>query len=116
MSIRGIGDGYAFQRLLWLLVGTVIVPTILLALYGVMAIRNQNAAILQQVQEQQEVRLQHATRVLFQHIGEVDDAVRAGATLCATAASETCALDGDSVSATWYWPSGDPPPSDLVEF
>ena len=34
-AIRGIGDGYAFQRLLWLLVGTVIVPTVLLSLFGV---------------------------------------------------------------------------------
>jgi two-component system phosphate regulon sensor histidine kinase PhoR len=45
MSIRGIGDGYAFQRLLWLLVGTVIVPTILLSLFGLGAIRNQQTAL-----------------------------------------------------------------------
>ena len=37
MSIRGIGDAYAFQRLLWLLIGTVIVPTALLAVYGTCA-------------------------------------------------------------------------------
>ncbi|MEZ4237768.1 MAG: hypothetical protein R3F59_16800 [Myxococcota bacterium] len=46
MSIRGLGDGYAY-RLLWLLVGTVIVPTVLLSLFGVAAIRNQGAAVLQ---------------------------------------------------------------------
>src|SRR5690606_22637912 len=44
LSTRGIGDAYAFQRLLWLLVGTVIVPTVLLSLYGGMALRNQQAA------------------------------------------------------------------------
>ena len=44
-GIRGIGDGYAFQRLLWLLVGTVLAPTFVLTLFGVAAIRNQRAAI-----------------------------------------------------------------------
>ncbi len=44
MSIRGIGDGYGFQRLLWLLVGTVIVPTILLSLFGLGVIRDQQSA------------------------------------------------------------------------
>jgi two-component system phosphate regulon sensor histidine kinase PhoR len=45
-SIRGIGDTYAFQRLLWLLVGTVIVPTLLLSLVGVLAYRNERVALL----------------------------------------------------------------------
>jgi two-component system phosphate regulon sensor histidine kinase PhoR len=45
VSIRGIGDGYAFQRLLWLLVGTVIVPTILLSLFGLGAIRYQQTEL-----------------------------------------------------------------------
>jgi len=45
-SIRGIGDAYAFQRLLWLLVGTVIVPTLLLSLFGVLAYRNERVAML----------------------------------------------------------------------
>ena len=115
MSVRGIGDGYAFQRLLWLLVGTVIVPTILLALYGVMAIRNQNAAIVQQVQEQQEVRLQHATRVLFQQIGEVDETVRAAAASCDRSSAAACQLGGAAISKSWYWRTEDVPPVDLVD-
>ena len=115
MSVRGIGDGYAFQRLLWLLVGTVIVPTILLALYGGMAIRNQNAAIVQQVQEQQEIRLQYATRVLFQQIREVDTGLREVARGCAASRSVACELSGESVASSWYWRNDDPAPQELVD-
>ncbi len=116
MSVRGIGDGYAFQRLLWLLVGTVIVPTILLALYGVMAIRNQNAAIVQQVQEQQEVRLQHATRVLFQEIQDIDAKTRAGAVACASHSRDACDLDRSGVAASWFWRTEEGPPETLAPF
>ena len=35
MSVRGLGDAYAFRRLLWLVIVTVVVPTVLLASYGV---------------------------------------------------------------------------------
>lgn len=45
MSIRGVGDGYAFQRLLWLLVGMVILPTLLLTVFGLLAIRDQQTAM-----------------------------------------------------------------------
>jgi len=114
MSVRGIGDGYAFQRLLWLLVGTVIVPTILLALYGVMAIRNQNAAIVQQVQEEQEVRLQHATRALFQEIQGIDAQMRSAARTCGTRDNATCDLGGNGVSQSWYWLDSESPPVSLV--
>lgn len=72
MSVRGIGDAFAFQRLLWLLVGTVIVPTVLLTLYGVMAIRNQQAAIEEQVRKQQDVRLQFGATELYDQIARTD--------------------------------------------
>jgi signal transduction histidine kinase len=113
MSVRGIGDGYAFQRLLWLLVGTVIVPTILLALYGVMAIRNQNAAIVQRVQVEQEIRLQFATRVLFQEIQEIDAGMRSAARACGAREQTTCVLSADGVVESWYWPDADLPPLEL---
>ena len=70
MAIRGIGDAYAFQRLLWLLVGTVVVPTALLALYGVVAIRNERHAMGERVRLE---RVERSLRV------SLESAVSAGA-------------------------------------
>ncbi|MEQ1505585.1 MAG: HAMP domain-containing sensor histidine kinase [Myxococcota bacterium] len=72
MSIRGIGDGFAFQRLLWLLVGTVIVPTVLLSLFGVAAIRNQGAAVLHELDRLRAERLEIGARTLASRIAAVE--------------------------------------------
>ncbi len=113
MSARGIGDAYAFQRLLWLLVGTVIVPTVLLTLYGVMAIRNQQAAIEEQVRSAQEERLRFAAGLVFEEVDGLDDAVRTAVASCAL----PCSPRPLGVSDAWGWDgpvptalSGDAPP------
>jgi signal transduction histidine kinase len=113
VSVRGIGDGYAFQRLLWLFLGTVIAPTILLALYGVSAIRNQNAWVTQQARQSQELRLQDAARQLFSDIGHVDGRVRARVEQCLAHADKPCAPEEDRVASLWLWPAGEAPPAAL---
>ncbi len=106
MSIRGIGDGFAFQRLLWLLVGTVVVPTILLAAYGVAAIRAQEVALLTELQRQQDGSLRDAARYLFDEVARVDGAAHDLAGGCAPGAA--CPV-APGVAELWTW-SGAPPP------
>ncbi|MEZ4319086.1 MAG: ATP-binding protein [Myxococcota bacterium] len=105
MAIRGIGDAYAFQRLLWLLVGTVIVPTVLLTLYGVMAIRNQQAAIEEQVRRDQEERLRVGASMFFEEVAGLDQAVRTAVLGCEL----PCAPRPRGISAAWGW-RDEPPP------
>ncbi|MCB9667904.1 MAG: HAMP domain-containing histidine kinase [Alphaproteobacteria bacterium] len=100
MSVRGIGDAFAFQRLLWLLVGTVIVPTVLLSLYGVMAIRNQQAAIEEQVRREQAERLQFAARTIFEGVERADAEVRASLPGCS---GSTCPPPEQGVQTVWRW-------------
>lgn len=100
MSVRGIGDAFAFQRLLWLLVGTVIVPTVLLSLYGVMAIRNQQAAIEEQVRREQAARLQFAAEVIFERIADADAAARSAVEACA---GPDCPAPLPGVATLWTW-------------
>jgi signal transduction histidine kinase len=99
VAVRGIGDAYAFQRLLWLLVGTVIVPTVLLTLYGVMAIRNQQAAIEEQVRGNQEERLRYAASLVFDEVAGLDDAVRAAVASCVL----PCSPRPPGVGDAWGW-------------
>lgn len=99
MSVRGIGDAFAFQRLLWLLVGTVIVPTVLLSLYGVMAIRNQQDALAEQVRRDQSERLGLAASAIFDGIERTDLRVRASAPVC----SGRCGVELPGVAAMWAW-------------
>lgn len=113
MSVRGIGDGYAFQRLLWLLVGTVIVPTVLLSLYGGMAIRNQQAAIVQQLTQERQRRLQTAAQAIFADIAQVDARVHSAIEGCAHTLP-ACEAQVDGVGALWAWSSLEPTPRDLV--
>lgn len=112
MSVRGIGDGYAFQRLMWLFVGTVIVPTILLALYGVMAIRNQNAWLLQQIQTQQTARLQDSAVVLFRRVDLLEQGVRRAPLACGDSQNPPCGAPG--VSRVWVWEQPELPPDTLT--
>lgn len=111
MSIRGFGDAYAIQRLLWLLVGTVILPTILLALYGVTAIRAQQSALLDRLRGQEQEALQSAARLLFDEIAHLDAQMHAGAAGCADPAG-ACVEPRPGVAKTWAWTTTAPP--DLV--
>jgi signal transduction histidine kinase len=99
MSVRGIGDAFAYQRLLWLLIGTVVLPTVLLALYGVMAIRDQRSAYVERVREQQQERLQWASDALEQRVEEVANAAGAGTVGC----SGLCDVELKGVTAIWVW-------------
>lgn len=105
MAIRGLGDAFAFQRLLWLLVGTVIVPTVLLALYGVVAIRNERAAMSERARVQQEVRLQWTAGQLFTELDRLDREVHRSAQRCAVAPGAECNVNIPGVSAVWVWPA-----------
>jgi two-component system, OmpR family, phosphate regulon sensor histidine kinase PhoR len=110
MSIRGIGDAYAFQRLLWLLVGTVVVPTILLSLFGVAAIRNQGAAVLHELDRLQAERLEIGARTLGREVSAVEDRVIAAAGRCV----EPCEADEvPGTSEGWIWRDGEGVPIEL---
>ena len=110
-SIRGLGDVRGVQRLLWLLAGTVIVPTILLSLYGVTAVRTQQDRLVEQVRRQQDERLRWAARELFAEVSALDAAVRARAGACAT--TGPCAMGLAGVGATEVRASDDPLSADL---
>lgn len=110
-GIRGIGDGYAFQRLLWLLVGTVLAPTFVLTLFGVAAIRNQRAAIEQELDRQQAERLEVGARDLFALVEELQARVEEQAQSCTSAA---CTIDGPGVRRAWQWSLADDMPADLA--
>lgn len=111
MSIRGIGDGYAFQRLLWLMIGTVIVPTVLLSLFGAVAIRNQQAAIIQQLSAEREDRLRLVARDLFGDLERLDLRVRSEVEACSR---DACTVELDGVSTVWTWQVGAPAPDELL--
>jgi len=106
VSIRGIGDAYAFQRLLWLVIGTVIVPTAILAVYGVFAIRNQRAAVLQREAAERTEHL-HAIAVELAHeMDRLDGAVRAEMAKCLP--EGPCDFAQPGVAGGWIW-HRDPP-------
>ncbi len=111
MSIRGIGDAYGVQRLLWLLVGTVVLPTLLLAFYGVAGLRYQQAALADRLRTQQEQALSAAARALFADVATVDAQVRASAARCA----EPCALQLPGVKDGWRWSRDAAPPPALAD-
>ena len=98
-SIRGIGDGYAFQRLLWLLVGTVIVPTILLSLFGVAAIRNQGAAVLHELDRLRSERLEIGARGLADAVGAIEDGALERSVQCRLLPA--CSMPG--TTSVWSW-------------
>jgi len=110
-GIRGIGDGYAFQRLLWLLVGTVLAPTFVLTLFGVAAIRNQRAAIEQELDRQQAERLEVGARDLFALVEELQARVEEQAQACTPAA---CGIDGPGVGRVWHWALTDEMPAEIA--
>ncbi|MBX2801147.1 MAG: two-component sensor histidine kinase [Myxococcales bacterium] len=112
MNVRGLGDEYALQRLLWLLVATVIVPTILLSLFGVMAIRNQRAAILQRLDDDLVERLAIAARGLRGVVDDFESAAVARADACTDAALD-CALEVAGAERSWRWHAEDPVPEEL---
>jgi signal transduction histidine kinase len=117
MSARGIGDAFAFQRLLWLLIGTVVIPTLVLALYGFTAIRNQRAVFIERERAVHAELLQDAARMVFANIDGVENGLRRRIERCPTMQTETC-LVGEGVAEGWIWPMNDDPPrpvSQLVE-
>ncbi|MBW1878279.1 MAG: HAMP domain-containing histidine kinase [Deltaproteobacteria bacterium] len=106
MSIRGIGDAYAFQRLLWLVIGTVIIPTAILAVYGVFAIRNQRAVFLQREAAERTEHLLGIAVELAHEMDRLDVEVRDRAKACLPEGPCELALPG--VTAGWIW-LRDPP-------
>ncbi|MEQ1571403.1 MAG: HAMP domain-containing sensor histidine kinase [Myxococcota bacterium] len=114
-SIRGIGDGYAFQRLLWLVVGTVVVPTILLSLFGVAAIRNQGAAVLHELDRVRAERLEIGARTLIGAVAAVEAGAVSVVDACASPSpvARTCAEGVPGTSEGWRWSQGEAVPTVL---
>lgn len=113
MSTRGIGDAFAFQRLLWLLIGTVVIPTLVLALYGFTAIRNQRAVFIERERVVHEELLQDAARMVFATIDGAQNSLRRRVERCPTLDKETC-LPGDGMLKAWIWHAEDNPPEDIA--
>lgn len=109
MNVRGIGDGYALQRLLWLLIGMVIVPTMLLSLFGVMAIRNQRAAILQRLDRDRAERLEIGARALATEVEGFEHRLLRDAA-CLEREDE-CTTEIDEVDGDGAWRSGEAVPT-----
>ena len=115
MSARGIGDAFAFQRLLWLLLGTVVIPTLLLSLYGFTAIRNQRAVFLERERAVHQELLQDAARLLFSNIEAIDADLPRRLQACADEAADTC-LAGHGVTRAWVWGVDDAVPSMIAPY
>ncbi len=111
-GVRGIGDGYAFQRLLWLLVGTILLPTAVLTVFGVSAIGNQRAAIRQELDRQQGERLEIAAREVYALVEGVEERVQDYADGCLGA--DHCELTGPGIAESWSWSEGSAPPVALA--
>lgn len=111
-GIRGVGDGHAFTRLLWLLVGTVIVPTILLSLFGVAAIRNQGAAVLRELDRLRAEQLEIGARRLSVAIRKVEEEASSRAEACLT---RRCDLGVPGTSSAWSWREGEAAPIQLQQ-
>ena len=109
MNVRGIGDGYALQRLLWLLVGMVIVPTMLLSLFGVMAIRNQRAAILQRLDQDRIERLEIGARALVTEVERFEQQLIRGTACLEQGAS--CPAAVLEAAGRGAWRSGEAVPT-----
>lgn len=117
MAIRGIGDAYAFRRLLWLVLGTVVVPTLLLSLYGVYAVRNQRAAIRERLAASWDRTLSSVAARTYDELDRVEASVEVAARACAplpcaptvkgAATVDVWALDADA-------PPGLPTPAGAV--
>ena len=111
MAIRGIGDAYAFQRLLWLLVGTVVVPTALLALYGVVAIRNERHAMGERVRLERVERIQWAHTLAMERLQQAAASVEQGVVDCS--AQAPCEVGHPVVREVVTWPTDAAPPERL---
>ncbi|TNE85512.1 MAG: hypothetical protein EP330_25865 [Deltaproteobacteria bacterium] len=109
LAIRGIGDAYAFQRLLWLVVGTVVVPTALLALYGVVAIRNERHAMGERVRIERMERVEWALARVQSSLDRTSDEVHLAARACAL----PCALSVPGATAVHVWSMESPAPMEL---
>lgn len=100
MAIRGLGDAYAFRRLLWLVIGTVVVPTLLLAVYGLYAVRNQRIAMRQQIEKEWTEQLVVVGGTLLTDVSRMDDDVHAAAATCER---PQCALVVPHVTVHEVW-------------
>lgn len=112
MSIRGLGDAYAFRRLLWLVIATVVVPTMLLALYGLWAVRNQRVALRQQAAEQWTEELVGVGESLLDRLASLDIEVHRAAAACNTA---DCALEVDGARIVAVWGRDEAAPDELAD-
>ena len=76
MDIRGLGEGLAFTRLLWLLIGSVVLPTMLLSLYGALAIRHHHLLLGASLDREVESRLAWAEQGLRVEVGNAEGKLR----------------------------------------
>ena len=85
MDIRGVGDGAAMRRLLWLFLTTVLAPSILLGLMALGALGHQQWTAGELALQRVEVQLPHVARDLDAHTAQIDVVVRALAERCPAA-------------------------------
>lgn len=102
-GVRGLGDAYAFRRLVWLVIGTVVVPTLLLSVYGVYAVRNQRLALRQRLADGWEEALADVARGAYARVDALDVAVRDAARACG---DPPCALAVAGVEGGVAWADG----------
>ena len=110
MNVRGVGDTNAFQRLAWLMVGMVVIPTILLFFYGLWALQNQRTAMVDAARQARVERLQDAAASLFQEIARIDADVHRAVQACAG----PCVPTVPGVGHAWAWSADQPVPSPLA--
>jgi two-component system phosphate regulon sensor histidine kinase PhoR len=107
VSVRGVGDSWATQRISWIVIGMVIVPTVIMALaFGVWLVQNEFAASRERFKQDQQDRLLWVARALLVEVGQISAAARPAAEACPPLTSVACPGAPPGLAALWRWPAG----------
>jgi two-component system phosphate regulon sensor histidine kinase PhoR len=107
---RPIGESVARRRVFWLLVALVVVPTLLLAAYGLAGLKNQNDAAWARLRERYVLQSRALEQDILLRLQEEDERVREAAR-SGGATAETVLARASLADAVWFLPDDDVPPA-----
>lgn len=102
-----IGESIARRRVFWFLVAIVVVPTLLLAFYGIAGLKNQRDAEVARLRDRYVLQSRLLEQDILLRLQEEDAAVRAAVRSGATA--PTLVRPGGLIDAAWFLPTPEVP-------
>ncbi len=105
--IRPIGESIARRRVFWFLVAIVVVPTLMLAFYGLAGLKNQRDAEVARLRERYVLQSRLLEQDILYRLQEEDAQVRAAVRNGATAAD--LVHSPGLIDAAWFLPSDEVP-------